>query len=132
MQSKTLAPRAVPNNIAFAGGLRQGDNELPLLVESDLSDAMAVGDQELDAIIRLLGDALDDVSIPSQRDLTRRFCEAKGWVVTTEFIEPGASATDDRRPAFQRMLEEAAGPERRFDIICSGAARNAMEAPPLS
>ena len=59
-----------------------------------------------------------DVSIPSQRDLTRRFCEAKGWVVTTEFIEPGASATDDRRPAFQRMLDEAAGPERRFDIIC--------------
>ena len=61
MQSKTLAPRAVPNNVAFAGGLRQGDNELPLLVESDLSDAMAVGDQELDAIIRLLGDALDDI-----------------------------------------------------------------------
>jgi DNA invertase Pin-like site-specific DNA recombinase len=59
-----------------------------------------------------------DVSIPSQRDLTRRFCEAEGWVVTTEFIEPGASATDDRRPAFQRMLDEAAGPERRFDIIC--------------
>ena len=62
--------------------------------------------------------AAGDVSIPSQRDLTRRFCEAQGWVVTAEFVEPGASATDDRRPAFQRMLEEAAGPDRRFDIIC--------------
>jgi site-specific DNA recombinase len=62
--------------------------------------------------------AAGDVSIPSQRDLTRRFCEAQGWAVTAEFVEPGASATDDRRPAFQRMLDEAAGLGRRFDIIC--------------
>ena len=61
--------------------------------------------------------AAGDVSIPSQRDLTRRFCGAQGWVVTEEFVEPGASATDDRRPAFQRMLEQAREPERRFDVI---------------
>jgi len=62
--------------------------------------------------------AVGDVSIPSQRDLTRRFCEARGWAVTEEFVEPGASATDDRRAAFQRMLDEASSPDRRFDIIC--------------
>jgi site-specific DNA recombinase len=62
--------------------------------------------------------AAGDVSIPSQRDLTRRFCEARGWAVTEEFVESGASATDDRRPAFQRMLDEASSPDRRFDIIC--------------
>jgi site-specific DNA recombinase len=62
--------------------------------------------------------AAGDVSIPSQRDLNTRFCEAQGWTVTAEFVEPGASATDDRRPAFQRMLDEAAGPGRRFDVIC--------------
>ena len=62
--------------------------------------------------------AAGDVSIPSQRDLTRRYCEAQGWVVTEEFIEPGASATDDRRPVFQRMLDQAAGSERRFDVVC--------------
>src|SRR6516165_1580361 len=62
--------------------------------------------------------AAGDVSIPSQRELTRRFCEARGWAVTEEFVEPGASATDDRRPAFQRMLDEASSPDRRFDIIC--------------
>jgi site-specific DNA recombinase len=50
--------------------------------------------------------------------LTKRYCEAQGWVVTEEFVEPGASATDDRRPVFQRMLEEAASPDRRFDVIC--------------
>jgi site-specific DNA recombinase len=62
--------------------------------------------------------ATGDVSIPSQRDLTRRYCEAQGWTVIDEFVEPGASATDDRRPVFQRMLEEASSPERRFDVIC--------------
>ena len=52
---------AVRSNVAFAGGPRQRDDEPPLLVESDLSGEMAVGDQELDAIIRLLGGALDDI-----------------------------------------------------------------------
>ena len=32
-----------------------------LLVESDLSGDMAVEDKELDAIIRLIGGALDDI-----------------------------------------------------------------------
>jgi site-specific DNA recombinase len=62
--------------------------------------------------------AANDVSIPSQRELTRRYCEVKGWVVTEEFVEPGASATDDRRPVFQRMLDQATSAERRFDVIC--------------
>ena len=62
--------------------------------------------------------ATGDVSIPSQRDLARRFCATQGWVITQEFVEPGASATDDRRPAFQRMLDEATSPDRRFDVIC--------------
>jgi hypothetical protein len=59
--SKTLAPPAVRRNVAFGGGLRQRDHEPLLLVESDLSGDMAVEDQELDAIIRLLGGALDDI-----------------------------------------------------------------------
>jgi site-specific DNA recombinase len=61
--------------------------------------------------------AAGEVSIPSQRALTQRYCEARGWVVTEEFVEPGASATDDRRPVFQRMLEQAREPDRRFDVI---------------
>ena len=62
--------------------------------------------------------AAGDVSIPSQRDLTSRYCLAQGWEVVTEFVEPGASATDDKRPVFQTMLERAAGPDRNFDVIC--------------
>jgi hypothetical protein len=44
-----------------SGGPRQRDDEPPLPVQSDLSGQMAVADQELDAIVRLLGDVLDDV-----------------------------------------------------------------------
>ncbi len=62
--------------------------------------------------------ALGEVSIPSQRELTRRHCETQGWTVVDEYVEPGASATDDRRPVFQRMLEDARSPERGFDVIC--------------
>ena len=62
--------------------------------------------------------AENDVSLPSQRDMTTRFCEAQGWTVVEEFVEPGASATDDRRPVFQRMLERATTSDRNFDVIC--------------
>ena len=62
--------------------------------------------------------AENDVSLPSQRDMTTRYCLAQGWEIVTEFVEPGASATDDKRPIFQKMLEQAASPERTFDVIC--------------
>jgi hypothetical protein len=61
VQSKTPAARAVRSNIAFAGESRRRNHEPPLVVESDLSGDMAVEDQELDAITRLLGGALDDI-----------------------------------------------------------------------
>ena len=62
--------------------------------------------------------AENDVSLPSQRDMTTHYCEAQGWEIVTEFVEPGASATDDKRPIFQKMLEQAASSERSFDVIC--------------
>jgi hypothetical protein len=52
-QANTLAPRAVRTNVA--GGPQPRDEQPRLPVESDLSAEMAVGDHELDAIIRLLG-----------------------------------------------------------------------------
>ena len=58
-----------------------------------------------------------DVSIPSQRDLTSRHCESNGWTVVDEYVEPGASATDDRRPVFQMMLERACDADRPYDVI---------------
>jgi site-specific DNA recombinase len=37
--------------------------------------------------------------------------------VVSEFVEAGATATDDRRPEFQRMIDRACDGENAFDII---------------
>jgi DNA invertase Pin-like site-specific DNA recombinase len=58
-----------------------------------------------------------ELSIPDQWRQGEAFCKAKGWSVYREFEERGASATDDRRPVFQEMIEAACRPERDFDII---------------
>ncbi len=58
-----------------------------------------------------------DLSIPDQRRQARAYCEAKGWALVEEYEEPGASGTDDRRPAFQRMIERALEPQRPLDVI---------------
>lgn len=58
-----------------------------------------------------------DLSIPDQRRQATTYCTAKGWSVVAEFEEAGASATDDRRPVFQRMIGDACGPARPFDMV---------------
>jgi hypothetical protein len=63
VQAKSRARRPVRTNVAVAGGPRPRDEQPPLLVERDLSAEMAVGDHELDAIIRLLGSVLDDIPL---------------------------------------------------------------------
>ena len=58
-----------------------------------------------------------DLSIPDQRQQAIRHCEGKGWQVVSEFLEPGATATDDRRPEFQRMMDAASMRPPLFDVI---------------
>ena len=58
-----------------------------------------------------------DLSIPDQRLQTTAYCERQGWQVVAEYVEPGASAMDDQRPEFQRMIERASDDDRPFDVI---------------
>jgi site-specific DNA recombinase len=58
-----------------------------------------------------------DLSIPDQRQQLQSWCRGHGYAVTAEFVEAGASATDDRRPAFQQMIERACDIENAFDLI---------------
>ncbi len=46
-----------------------------------------------------------DVSIPDQKRQGEAYCEARGYQLVETYVEPGASATNDRRPEFQRMIE---------------------------
>lgn len=61
--------------------------------------------------------AEQDLSIPDQKKQTQAWCEARRWVVVAEYVEPGASAMDDKRPEFQRMVERACDGERAIDVI---------------
>jgi site-specific DNA recombinase len=58
-----------------------------------------------------------DLSIPDQRQQLQSWCRGHGHAVTAEFVEAGASATDDRRPVFQQMIERACDGEHAFDVI---------------
>jgi site-specific DNA recombinase len=58
-----------------------------------------------------------DLSIPDQRRQITSYCAAKGWDITAEFVEPGNTATDDRRPAFQAMIDAALVKPPGFAII---------------
>lgn len=58
-----------------------------------------------------------DLSIPDQRRQMENYCVGKGWEVATEFVEPGNTATDDRRPSFQAMIEAAMQKPSPFNVI---------------
>lgn len=61
--------------------------------------------------------AESDLSIPDQRNRIIAYCGQKGWVLAAEYAEPGASATDDHRPEFQKMIERATDDDHPYDVI---------------
>lgn len=58
-----------------------------------------------------------DLSIPDQRRQARTYCVTHGWEVVAEFVEPGQSATDDRRPEFQRLMDAALHGTAPFEVV---------------
>ena len=58
-----------------------------------------------------------DVSIPDQKRQGEAYCEARGYQLVETYVEPGASATNDRRPEFQRMIEAGTSKPAPFDIV---------------
>jgi len=58
-----------------------------------------------------------DVSIPDQKRQGEAYCAARGYELVETFIEAGASATNDRRPEFQRMIEAGTSKPAPFDIV---------------
>src|SRR5262249_23945423 len=61
--------------------------------------------------------AEQELSIPDQRVQIEAYCRSKDWKLVNDFIEPGARATDVRRPEFQRMIDAASLPARPFYAI---------------
>jgi site-specific DNA recombinase len=58
-----------------------------------------------------------DVSIPDQRRQGEVYCQSRGYQLVETYVEPGASATNDRRPEFQRMIEAGTSKPAPFDVV---------------
>ena len=90
----------------------------------DVAVASAVAKAALYLRVSTGRQAESDLSIPDQRRQITAYCVAKGWDVAAEFVEPGNTATDDRRPAFPKLIthvfgidrEEVARP-KRFELL---------------
>src|SRR5439155_27364539 len=59
----------------------------------------------------------NDLSIPDQRRQARAYCASRGWEIVADYVEPGVSATDDKRPEFQRMIDAATTKPPTLDVI---------------
>src|ERR1700675_2416786 len=58
-----------------------------------------------------------DASIPDQKRQGEAYCQSRGCQLVDTYVEPGASATNDRRPEFQRMIEAGTTKPAAFDIV---------------
>jgi site-specific DNA recombinase len=58
----------------------------------------------------------NEASIPSQRKITASFCDQNGYIMVEEFVE-AKTATDDRRPVLQEMIDRACAPDHPYDAI---------------
>ncbi|WP_319412640.1 recombinase family protein [uncultured Cohaesibacter sp.] len=58
-----------------------------------------------------------DLSIPDQLRHARQYCEQRDWELVREFVEPGASATNDNRRVFQELIAFACGPDKPIDAV---------------
>src|SRR5271170_5642354 len=58
-----------------------------------------------------------DISIPDQRRQGEAYCTARGHQLVETFVEPGSTATNDRRPEFQRMIVSGSAKPAPFDIV---------------
>lgn len=61
--------------------------------------------------------AENDLSIPDQLRQLKEWAKANGHLVVHEYVEPGASATDDKRPVFQQMINDALQKPQNFEAI---------------
>ena len=61
--------------------------------------------------------AESDLSIPDQQRQLEAYCATKGWVVDQVLVEPGNTATDDKRPQFQAMIDAALSKPPPFTVI---------------
>ncbi len=58
-----------------------------------------------------------EVSIPDQKRQGEVYCQSRGYQLAETYVEPGASATNDHRPEFQRRIEAGTSKPAPFDVV---------------
>ena len=58
-----------------------------------------------------------DLSIPDQLNQMREWCRQQGLTIAKEYVEPGASATDDKRPVFQQLVDDATRKPHPYEAV---------------
>lgn len=58
-----------------------------------------------------------DLSIPDQLNQMREWCRREGLAIAKEYVEAGASATDDKRPVFQQMMDDATRKPAPYEAV---------------
>ena len=58
-----------------------------------------------------------DVSIPDQRKQGEAYCTDRGYDLIETYVDAGASATNDRRPEFQRMIDAGTSKPAAFEVV---------------
>ena len=58
-----------------------------------------------------------ELSITDQRNQAHAYCERKGWHVVASYEDAGLSGTDENRPQLQKLMDDAARPEKPFDVV---------------
>ena len=58
-----------------------------------------------------------DLSIPAQRREMEGHCKQRGYTIVGEYVEAGASARDDARPVFKRMIAEVLTDSSKVNAI---------------
>lgn len=59
--------------------------------------------------------ANEGYSIGEQLERLRKYCEAHGWILVEEYVDPGYSGTNTNRPALQKLLRDI--PFGGFDTV---------------
>lgn len=58
-----------------------------------------------------------ELSIPAQVKAIQQYCQERGYIIVSEYIEKGKSAKTDERQEFQKMVAVAKRSNRPFDAI---------------
>jgi hypothetical protein len=69
-----------------------------------------------------------DISIPDQRRQGEAYYAARGYQLIETYVEPGSTATNSRRPEFQRMIEAGLATPAPFDRATAGPYRRIEQA----